>query len=76
MITNTHSYQLLIRNKCTCCEDILKHVQSEKSNIPVINIDEQEHNLPFSIAIFPALILDKKLVSYGCEDIIARLKQV
>ena len=75
MMAHTHSYQLFIRSKCSCCNEILKYVKSEKNDILVTNVDEQEYNLPFSLVIFPALILNEKLVSYGCEDIIERLKR-
>ena len=72
----SNSYQLFITSKCSCCEDVLAFVKSEKLTISITNVDEEEYNLPFSVMMFPALVLGNKLMSYGCEDIISKLKPV
>ena len=73
-MTSTNPYQLFISSKCSCCEEILSYLKSENLSIPVTYVDEEEYTLPFSIMMFPALVLGNKLMSYGCEDIITKLK--
>jgi hypothetical protein len=67
-------YKLFISSKCSCCSDVLAFVKSKNLSISITNVDEEEYNLPFSIMMFPALVLGDKLMSYGCDDIISRLK--
>ncbi|MBL4594637.1 MAG: hypothetical protein JKX68_12600, partial [Flavobacteriales bacterium] len=37
------------------------------------NVDKENHHLPFSLVILPALVKEEKLVAYGCEDILSHL---
>jgi len=71
---HTKSYQLFVSNRCTCCDKILSYLKDEKIIIPTTNVDIEEYNLPFSLTIFPALVKEKQLISYGCDDIINHLK--
>ena len=67
------SYHLFVSNKCSCCNKILEYLKAEKITIKTTNVDEEDYNLPFSLMIVPALLKEKKLVSYGCDDIISSL---
>jgi len=69
------SYHLFVSNKCTCCDKILNYLKTEKISIETTNIDEEEYHLPFSLIILPALVKEKKLIGYGCDDIIANLEK-
>ncbi len=73
-MTQSSPYQLFISGKCSCCDDVLAFLKREKIDIPVVNVDEDDYNLPFSIMIFPALVSKSKLLGYGCDDIISKLK--
>ena len=70
-----NSYLLFVSNKCASCDKILNHLNNEKMDIQTINIDIEEYNLPFSLIILPALVKGKKLIGYGCDDIIAYLNK-
>ncbi len=72
-MTPTYSYQLFVSSKCNCSDKIMSYIKTEKIDIEITNVDEEEYNLPFSIMMFPALVLGNKLISYGCEDIISKL---
>jgi hypothetical protein len=70
------NYRLLVSTSCCCCDRVLNLIQEEQFSIQVINIDEEQNaSLPFSLAILPALIKDEKLLSYGVEDIMKRLRE-
>ena len=73
-MTTSAKYQLYIRTTCSDCDKILIDLESQKINVPVINIDNDDYQLPFNLAIFPALVMDKSLISYGYDDIISCLK--
>ncbi|PCJ27834.1 MAG: hypothetical protein COA97_02545 [Flavobacteriales bacterium] len=72
-MSNTSKYQLFVSNKCSCCDKIVDYLKRKKISISTINIDKEDYTLPFSLMIFPALVKEKKVVSYGCDDIIIRL---
>ena len=73
---NINSYQLFVSAKCNSCKELLNNLKTRNINIATINIDEDDYSLPFSLMIFPALVLDNKLMSYGCKDIITQLKSI
>lgn len=73
-MSKTSEYQLYVSTKCSCCDKILALLESEQIVIPTINIDNEEYRLPFKLMILPALVTQKKLVGYGCDDIIKHLK--
>jgi hypothetical protein len=75
-VDNPSKYQLFIRTKCSCCDDIVSNLKVEEIEIQIINIDYENYNLPFKLAIFPALVIKNKIVGYGCDDILACLKSV
>ncbi|MGB0887226.1 MAG: hypothetical protein ACPGSL_03810 [Vicingaceae bacterium] len=54
----------------------MHYIKSEKINVQATNVDEEEYSLPFAIMMFPALVAGNKLIGYGNNDIIAKLKQV
>ena len=73
-MTPLSQYQLFVRTKCSCCDKILNHLDSKKIAIPTINIDNENYSLPFKLMILPALVKEKKLIGYGCDDIITYLE--
>ena len=75
-MSNINSYQLFVSAKCDSCNELLNNLKTRNINIATINIDEDDYSLPFSLMIFPALVLDNKLMSYGCNDIITQLKSI
>lgn len=75
MMLSANKYQLFVSNKCCCCDKILSHLKKENITITTINIDNEAVNLPFSLTILPALVKEKKLISYGFDDIITQLKR-
>ena len=70
---NPTKYQLFISNKCCSCDEILNLLKKEKIKVPSTNVDKENHHLPFSLVILPALVKEEKLVAYGCKDILSRL---
>lgn len=68
-------YQLIINNSCGACIKILTELKKEEITIQTVNIDIENYALPHPLLIFPALLKDDKLISYGAKDIIAHLKQ-
>ena len=74
MMVDSSKYQLLVSSKCSCCDKILTLLKKEDISVPIINVDEKETDLPFSITILPALLKEKKLIGYGCDDIINQLQ--
>jgi len=73
---SSSEYQLFISDKCCCCDKILNHLKKENISITTINVDNEGINLPFSLTILPALVREKKLIGYGVDDIIKRLKSI
>ena len=71
---NTFKYQLFISTACCGCDQILGHLKKENISVTTVNIDSEETNLPFSLTILPALVKEKKLISYGVDDILQHLK--
>ena len=69
------SYQLFVSSGCSDCDKILAFIKAKNINISTTNTDNDEYQLPFSLVIFPALLLNGKLVSYGYEDIVSKLLQ-
>ena len=74
MMVDSSKYQLFVSSKCSCCDKVLNLLRKENISVPIINIDEKETGLPFSITILPALVKEKKLIGYGCDDIINQLQ--
>ena len=68
-------YQLFISTKCSCCNKIIAYLENKKIIIPITNIDTEEYDLPFKLMILPALVKEKKLLGYGCDDIIYHLER-
>jgi hypothetical protein len=66
-------YQLFVSSDCGDCDKILAFIKAKEINITTTIADKEEYQLPFSLMIFPALILNNKLVSYGYEDIATKL---
>ncbi len=73
MIPNINAYQLFVSSGCSDCDKILAFIKSNQINILTTNTDMDEYQLPFSLMIFPALVLNNKLISYGYEDIATQL---
>ncbi len=69
------SYQLYISNSCSGCSRIISFLNEENIKIKTINVDSECIDLEIPIMIFPALIKENKLISYGAKDIIAHLKK-
>ena len=67
-------YQLFISSKCSCCEKVLTYLKTKNITLTITNVDIDEYVLPFSVLMFPALVLGNQLISYGFEDIVAKLK--
>lgn len=66
-------YQLYISDTCPSCDNVLKKLQEHKIDISTVNIDTENNQLPFKLMVIPALVKENKLISYGCNDIIASL---
>ena len=67
-------HRLFISSECSCCAKMLDYLKTKKIHISITNVDEEYHPLPFSIMVFPALVLGDQLICYGFEDIIKKLK--
>jgi glutaredoxin len=67
-------YQLFISSKCSCCEEVLSYLKTKNITLTITNVDKDKYVLPFSVLLFPALVLGNKLIGYGFEDIVAKLK--
>lgn len=67
-------YQLFISSKCSCCEKVLAYLKTKDITLTITNVDKDEYVLPFSMFMFPALVLGNQLISYGFDDIVAKLK--
>ncbi|PIQ16912.1 MAG: hypothetical protein COW67_00680 [Flavobacteriales bacterium CG18_big_fil_WC_8_21_14_2_50_32_9] len=67
------SYTLFIGNNCLGCKQILDKLKKLNINITVVNIHDENPNLPFPLMIVPALIKDDRLIAYGI-DIVKYLK--
>ncbi len=68
-------YQLYVGNQCKSCENIISFLKQNNITITVINIDEEEYNLPFSLMIVPALVKNNRLIGYG-DDIKNHFKEL
>ena len=66
-------YQLYISSACPSCDNVLRKLQEHKIDISTVNIDTESNQLPFKLMVIPALVKENKLISYGCNDIIASL---
>lgn len=66
-------YQLYISSTCKSCDNVLHKLEEHKIDVSTINVDTEKYQLPFKIMIIPALVKDEKLISYGCDDILASL---
>jgi hypothetical protein len=73
---STSQYKIFVSNKCCCCGKILDYLEKENKQISTINIDNDKYYLPFSLLILPALVKEKKLISYGADDIIKHLNTI
>ena len=69
---NEERYILFVGNNCCSCNKIAQFIKENNINISSINIDQENHLLPFSLIIIPALVLDDKLIAYG-SDILKHL---
>jgi len=74
-LLQTSLYQLYVGNQCKGCEKIITFLHQNNINITIINIDEEDCNLPFSLMIVPALVKDNKLIGYG-DDIKNHFKKL
>ena len=73
---NINSFHLFVSNKCSCCDKILDYLKEEEISLRTTNIDEEEYHLPFALMILPALVKEKELIGYGCEDIISSIEKI
>ena len=71
---NIDNYILYVGNNCSSCNKIENFITEHNIPIKVVNIDEEEVSLPFSLMIVPALVKDDKLIGYG-PDILKRLEK-
>jgi hypothetical protein len=69
-------HQLFISSKCSCCSKVMAYLKAKNINISITNVDKEVYTLPFSIIMFPALVIGNQLVSYGFEDIVAKLTAI
>jgi glutaredoxin len=67
-------YQLFTSSKCSCCEEVISYLKTKKITLTITNVDKDKYVLPFSLLLFPALVLGNKLIGYGFKDIVAKLK--
>lgn len=63
-------YQLYISTNCHSCNKVLLKLRENKMAVSIINIDTDNYHLPFKIMVIPALVKEKKLMGYGCNDIL------
>jgi arsenate reductase-like glutaredoxin family protein len=75
-MTSSNKYQLFISNHCSSCAKILTKLEEENINVAIINIEKDQYDLPFKLMIIPALVKERKLISYGVTDIINQLNQI
>ena len=66
-------YSLYINPYCFACEDIMAYIDSNDLNVNIIDISKTSINSKLPIVVFPALVLNEKLLAYG-SDIIKYLK--
>lgn len=67
-------YQIYISSKCSCCNKLMNFINTKKIKITATNVDEEDYSLPFTIMMFPALVKKNKIISYGYDDIITKIK--
>ena len=67
-------YTLYIGNNCCSCKNVKQYINKHKLKISIINVEDKEYQLPFSLMIIPALVKSEKLIAYGA-DIIKHLKR-
>jgi len=58
-------YRLYVGDNCCSCNNIEQFLNKNNITIPIINIDKEEYDLPFSLMIIPALVKNEKLIGYG-----------
>lgn len=63
----TFEYQLYVGNDCNCCERVIASVQEKSVPVKIINIDNDDYDLSFSLMIIPALVKEDKLIGYGAD---------
>jgi len=61
------AYQLYVGNQCSSCERIITYLENKKITISVINIDNEDYDLPFSLMVIPALVNGERLLCYGAD---------
>lgn len=66
-------YQLYISSSCKSCDTVLNKLKEQKIDVSTVTIDTENYQLPFKIMVIPALVKNEKLISYGCNDILASL---
>ena len=70
-----NNYQLYISNNCGGCNKVVSLLKREKITVPTINVDDENYSSSFPLLIFPALVKNDKVISYGAKDIINHLKK-
>lgn len=65
----SNQYTLYVGNNCSSCNNIKQYLKDKHINIHSINIDTDKYQLPFSLMITPALVLNEKIVAYGADII-------
>ncbi|MDF1672508.1 MAG: hypothetical protein P1U41_03330 [Vicingaceae bacterium] len=66
-------YRLFISDGCDSCNHTLLKLKENNLNVSTVNIDTEQYQLPFKLMVIPALVKGEKLISYGCNDILASL---
>lgn len=66
-------YRLFISDSCDSCNHTLLKLKENNLNVSTVNIETEKYQLPFKLMVIPALVKDEKLISYGCDDILASL---
>jgi len=61
----TPKYQLIIGSNCKCCQKAINSLNNKKILYSITNIDYTTPDLPFSLMVVPALVLQNKLIAYG-----------
>ena len=72
MVSNR--YTLYVGNNCCSCKNVKHYINKNKLKISIVNIEDKEYHLPFSLMIIPALVKSEKIIAYGA-DIIKHLKR-
>ncbi len=74
-MTIKHDTQIFVGKNCISCNRVVAYLKKTKTNYIVTDIHETNSNWAKKLFTIPALVVNKKLMAYGEEDIMKYLKK-